>query len=431
MKFAPAFSICWRLAVLALPWQTRWFSDATLAGWPWEQGRLSFYVSWVFILATILIRPPIKMNRSAHIDGWRRLPLFFLLTATFLATAFDPSAMRAVGQWWLQVFLLVFFCVTIIRSGVSARQIATWTAISLIPHVALGYWQYAIQNVIGHPWLGIATQLPELPGVSVVEHGAYRVLRMYGGFPHPNIFGGWLAVGLLLSIWLAATASTKWRALAWSCCSAAMSVALLLTYARGAWIAVVVGFIALVIGHIRTNVRTSSGVSFSLAAVALVCSMIAVGIVGYSQRDHLLARFDPSARLEAKSLESRAASLEEGWKIFRRHPFFGTGPNAELLELAASSKQHVASAPLEPPHNTFLLALVDLGLIGVLLLIIFLSPHLFKHPPPTTHLLACLLILSLFDHYPWSTWSGQALVAIIFSLTLATKKPLGLPTDPT
>lgn len=47
------FAIAWRVTILALPWQTRWFLDAQLAGWPWEQGRVSFYLSWIPLLLTI------------------------------------------------------------------------------------------------------------------------------------------------------------------------------------------------------------------------------------------------------------------------------------------------------------------------------------------------------------------------------------------
>ena len=49
------FELLWRLSILTLPFQTRWFHDASLAGWPWEQGRWSVYVSWGLMLGTVAV----------------------------------------------------------------------------------------------------------------------------------------------------------------------------------------------------------------------------------------------------------------------------------------------------------------------------------------------------------------------------------------
>lgn len=406
-----AWDAAWRLAVLSLPWQTRWFSDASLAGWPWEQGRVSFYVSWLLILATIIVsfirkRPTFSKKETRYL----LVGALAFVVLCVAGTGFDPRALRAAGQWAAQIILLILFGFSLWQSGVTRRQFATWVVMSLLPHVALGFWQYAIQKVIGHPWLGMATQLPENPGVSVVEHGAYRVLRMYGGFPHPNIFGGWCAVGLLLSVWLAATADSRSRALGWSFASAAISVALLLTYARGAWIAAAVGVVVMA-WHVRKH---------QFALVALAASMLAMGVVGYSQRDHILSRFDRTQRLEAKSLDARASSLKLGLDLFLRHPMFGTGPNAELLDAAHLLSAPTSRAPLEPPHDAYLLALVNVGVAGgaaLLYLAWMFLRFLFRQPDRglSISILATLAILGLFDHYLWSLWAGQALVLTLLT----------------
>jgi hypothetical protein len=413
-----AFQIFWRLAIIVLPWQTRWFFDASVAGWPWEQGRMSLYVSWFFILATIVIRPPTKMVRSDHFRGCRILFLAILVFLSVFAAAFDVSALRAISQWWIQVTLLFIFGLTLFNSGIIFRKLATWFVISLVPHVALGFWQYAIQLVIGHSWLGMAAQLPENLGVSVVEHGEYRLLRMYGGFPHPNIFGGWLAIGFVCSLQLVGFAKTKWRALSWTFCCAALSIALLLTYARGAWIAVIVGVVIVGAGLVpalsdRTGARPAPTRQFIW--LAILVSTLATGIVGYSQRDHILSRFDATQRLEAKSIQTRSVSLKSGIEIFMRHPFFGTGPNAELLDLAKQSQEKKSVAPLEPPHNAFLLVLVDFGIFGFLIFVWILwlnRRFVIRH----SSFVIPLLVLALFDYYPWSFWAGQSLVMLVMLL---------------
>jgi hypothetical protein len=425
-----AFEVAWRLAVLALPWQTRWFSEASLVGWPWEQGRWSFYASWAFIAAAVvagfLLRRQEGRNRANAEAAPKRtrsrrraVAVGVLLAVTALACGADRLAWTAALQWWLPVSVLALFAWTLVRTGVPRRALAAWFLYSLLPHILLGYWQYAIQKVIGHPWMGMATQLPEDPGVSVIEHGVYRVLRMYGGFPHPNIFAGCTAIGVPLAIWLAATSRTKWRALLWSVKSASLSVAVLLSYARSAWIAVAVGILLLLVLSRRKD--PEGRVSRQFLSVALASAILAASVVAIPEYDHLATRFDPTARLEAKSIDARVTSLEVGWDVLRHHPLFGTGPNAELLPVARQLTVPLAAAPLEPPHDAYLLALTDVGIVGFLslaCLLALLIRGVFRSPDRAVPfaILSVLAVLSAFDHYPWSLWAGQSLVAMTVAI---------------
>lgn len=419
------FAFAWRAAILTLPWQVRWFRDAELAGWPWEQGRASFYISWFFLFSTIVLGLFVRH----HPTSVRRMRFPVLLIAlfsvvTFVGAGTDARAFAASAQWWAQASILLLFVVTLLRSSVPVRALAVWFAISLVPHAFLGAWQYAEQRVWGHAWLGMATQLPEWPGVSVVEHGEFRVLRVYGGFPHPNIFGGWLAAGLVVATWLASTAASKRPALGWSAAAALFSVVLLLTYARGAWIAAAVGIASLFFGLLAKPTADRPPDGWSFAFVALFVSLLSVAIVGFSQADHVFARFDPTARLEAKSVDVRAQSLRDGIRLFREHPFVGTGPNAALLALhRIQGAPERSSAPLEPPHNAFLVAAVDVGAAGIALLaaaafVIWRTSRGTKRSALFLPLLSVAFVVAMFDHYPWTLWAGQSLVALAALMAL-------------
>ena len=48
------FTWLWRVALLLLPWQIRWFVGVELVGWPWEQGALSVYASLIPLIGTVL-----------------------------------------------------------------------------------------------------------------------------------------------------------------------------------------------------------------------------------------------------------------------------------------------------------------------------------------------------------------------------------------
>lgn len=396
------FSWAWRLAILALPWQTRWFADASLAGWPWEQGRWSVYASWVLIAAAIATGFFVTKKRPA-----KRTAAFLALFVAL--TLLTTASTAATTQWWIQILLLLAFGWTLFAAEVPWRDVATWFVISLLPHVALGMWQYASQDVAAMKWFGIAAQLPQNPGVSVIEAGPFRTLRAYGGFPHPNIFGGWLAIGLVTSLALARDAATKLRSIGWTVASSAIAVALFLTFSRGAWIAAAVGVLFLAIRFHRSQ----------FFRVALISSLVATCIVGFSQRHLFISRLSSTERLERKSLEERGQSLRDGLKLFLARPLFGTGPNAELVAMGVSA----SPVPLEPPHNAFLLALDDLGIAGILILgfLIWDLRRAIARIAPTVYcLLSIVCVLALFDHYLWSYWPGQALVMI----TLLTAAPI-------
>jgi hypothetical protein len=420
---ASYFQLLWRLAILSLPWQTRWFADASLAGWPWEQGRLSFYISWLLIIATIIFAFCIRKKNTASLSRLFSFKNIVLVSAlviiSLIGTGLDVRALRAAGQWWLQVAVLTAFAISLYQAGVERRKLAAWFVISLLPHVALGYWQYAVQKVYGFAWLGIALQDPTYAGVAVVEHGLFRVLRIYGGFPHPNIFGGWAAVGLIVSLFLAATAETKPRVIGWSFMSAALSVTLLLTYARSAWLAAFLGVGVLAAVAVIQAVRhRPSPISGQYLGLALTAALMLTTAVAYTQYDHVFARFDTSLRLERQSVDARAQSLAGGWETFKLHLLVGTGPNASLLDLAGRLKKPTSPAPLEPAHSVPLLALAEVGILGAVCLILLIWPlfRLFRRFDKTglsLALAAALVPLALFDHYLWSLWAGQTLAVLV------------------
>lgn len=406
-RLSRVFDVLWRASIILLPWQVRWFSDASLHGMPWEQGRVSIYVSWFILVATVIVG---FLLPSQFPKGARRSRLVIVLGSvlfllTILATRLDQQAMIATLQWWVQAILLGAFVVVLRRQRVTWKLFAVWAVASLLPHAMLGLAQYATQEVWGSKWLGIAAQLPQNSGVSVVEHGVYRVLRIYGGFSHPNIFGGWLALGVLTTLLLSSKVESKREAILCAVTVSLFSIALLLTYARSAWLAVIVGGACLLFVVIRSH---RAHQFFWLAVVA---SMLSVVIVGVSQFDHIVARGDTSSRLESYSVNERLRTQQEGVAVIAQHPLIGTGPNAELLHMPP---------PLEPPHNIFLLAVVNLGAVGfsVLVSIIVLlkqgrRPKVF----PAVVYIAPLFVIGLFDHYLWSYWSGHVLIAVAILLS--------------
>lgn len=404
------FTWLWRVALLLLPWQIRWFVGVELAGWPWEQGALSVYASMLPMVGTILwahfFCEPKRYGlivRHLSIEWIIFCILFFV---SVLVSGWNGLALRAICFWWFSFFLFLFFVRSLVLMKVEKKDVMWIFFWSLIPHAFIGLWQYADQLVYGSKWLGMASQDPRSLGVSVVEHGEYRLLRSYGGFSHPNIFGGWLAIGLLIALVLSRFVQKKSHIIVLALGSALMAMALVLSYSRSAWIAFVIGLLFLT-GSFIWKKRNMP--QFFLVVLCFI--LLSGAIVFVSQWPHIASRFQVETRLEQKSVSERVANLRDARQLFMGRPWFGYGPNAEMLGLNILQK---TEAPLQPPHMIFVLAFLDFGLIGMacLLWLLFRARGFFQDRTILFLLIVCG-ILGAFDHYLWSHWAGRCLLMIV------------------
>lgn len=418
---ATLFDFAWRMAILALPWQARWYREVTLAGWPWEQGSSAVYASWMFMAATIglgfMVQTPGLPAHAKPLGKQDRVLLW--LGGVALAFSFLASdAYAASFQWSVQIGLLVGFGLALRRRRVLASSLSAWFAASLIPHAVLAYWQYAIQRVDAVKWLGIAFQSPKQLGVSVVEFADLRYLRAYGGMPHPNILGGWLAMGVLAAWHHAWQAAAKRGAFVWTAVAAVLGGALVLTFSRAAYLALFVGLVSFVV--LMLLKRRDGRVDIQFGLLAIFATLAFAGILAATQREVLVARTDAANRLVAQSTDARLEGFRGGWQAFRSKPLFGSGPNAELSSLALSrpdAEGKKSRQPLEPPHNVFFLVLVNFGIVGAAIFA-YVAWRFRKALWRRWWLVPPLIVLAMLDHYLWSYWSGMGLAFCILALSV-------------
>ena len=461
------FSIAWRVSILLLPWQARWFVEgSSINGFPWEAGRISIYASWVPMAVTIvcsflLIRfrhsvPLCRPGRNeveirdsglrredrgkARLTGAKWIPLFFGVVL-FSSSLFTLSSL-ATFQWWLQVLLLGLFVWSLRRERISSRTLAFWFVLSIVPHALLGIWQYAAQFVYGTKWLGIATQDPLVRGVSVVEVAGARVLRAYGGFPHPNIFGAWLAIGLLVAMRTFVEEITKYKRWFFAGALVLFTIALVLTFSRTAWIAGVVGIGGMIGTWGFSRRKPSPSLPYQGGGqkdpqnpslikegqgwisekrslfVPLLFILLSLLPTLFFTRHILFTRLSATARLENISINEREVAMKQGWQLFLQHPWFGVGPNATELALSRMSGAR-KDAPMTPPHFVPLLILDEVGVVGafgILCLIIYSVWHFCRKAERLSlnwlSFFLPILIFCALDHFLWSYWAGMGLVAM-------------------
>lgn len=397
-------------AVFLLPWQTRFiYAYLTIGGEPWEYGVLSLYVVEVLVVLVAALRG--RPHLSAALTS---LPkhLFFLLGALAMATSFSLRLPLALGVG-LHVVAAIVFLLVLVDERTPLRAVAWTFCAGLVVPAALGWMQVMTGSSPASTALGLAFQDAARAGVSVVELPAGRLLRAYGSFPHPNIFGGYLAVAVAVLGWLAWTGKRRDQWLATVLASVFVST-LVVTFSRSAWLGLVAAAIVLLawmVHHKTRPTRTNLVALIPAMAGVVTCVVFASA---------LFVRFDASSRLETRSLVEREESLAGFPGVLRVNPFTGVGPGNYTQQLASLHPDQSVWF-YQPVHNAFLLFLAELGILGVVGLVRLayftvqnIRPVLRRNPWPIV-LLAVLLPPAFFDHYLWSLWPGLVLAVLCFA----------------
>jgi hypothetical protein len=409
-------------ALFFLPWQTRWiYRELTIGGEGWEYGRLSLYAVEILIFAAAALRGRLRLS-PVMIPFVR--PAALLLAVAVISVSFSRDAGLAVGALpHVAAAVALFFLVADERTN---PRHAAWAFVAgLVVPCALAWWQALAGTSPASAWLGLAAHDAAALGQSVVETDAGRLLRGYGTFPHPNVFGGYLAVGLVLLAWLSRGAKTHGTRLLMAAPSALLSSALILTFSRSAWLGAAAGFGALAWAVLAAR-RAAPHRAIPMAALSLAAALVT--LVAFHSAAFTRLSFgagQPGARLEAKSVEERAGSYAALGDVFFANPITGAGPGNYTVALAALNPGRPAWS-YQPVHNAPLLAFAEGGLLLLLPAATFAAAlrHFLRGRRATTDglfavaLLVALVPAALLDHYLWSLWPGLALAASTLALAL-------------
>lgn len=412
-------ALAWVTAVILflLPWQTRFiFGYVPLAGEETSFGILSVHlieplIMFVGLWAVYLYRRAIV----EHFRGlWRPVCLFSALIILNACLSVNPLLswhhlfhLDAAGALFTLVALQVQY----------AKRFALAFAGGLVTPSFFGMFQVVAGFFPASTVLGIAERLAARPGDAVALIGGERVLRAYGSFPHPNIFGGYLSVAVLLLLghWRA------WRAGAQKILVSVLLVLLVATLFLAMSKSAVIGLLlAAAVGYTAHTIRGAAGWrAWGSGATALI------GLV-------VIAALFLTPRLSANSLESNSVSERmTQWAVFpdlvssysAAQIFFGSGASMYPFIWQAFDDSK-AWWLYQPIHNVPALLFSEIGLFGLLAFLWFLyvidqkNYAALPSAPAVAALMAgaCLFAIGLFDHYLWSYWSGLALAGFVLAL---------------
>jgi O-antigen ligase len=253
----------------------------------------------------------------------------------------------------------------------------------------------------------------------VLAAGGRRWQRALGSFPHANVFGGFLALAIVLMLPDLARRD-RWRYATWLVWAIAWAE-IVLTFSRAAALAAVVGCVMWLVPRCHLPEARRLGLRLvAIGGVGLVAGLALVGPV-------VVARFTPvSSTLTEPAVSQRLLLIQIAASFLQASPLVGVGAgNFALAELLPPTN----AAMVDPVHVVPLLVAAEAGIpAGVAWLALVAAGPLAAvrrrslQDEATRFRLAVatsLLTLALLDHYLWTLPAGQSMFWIALGIGMA------------
>ena len=443
------------VALFLLPWQTHLLLfDGTILGGdavsPFTS--IKIYAVEVIVLLAGIIVLAVKKERPT-IDATYRKPIalacgVFIITA--LSTLWSVSYPVSLGAL-LHVGVAMLFFVLMLDKKLTLRPLLFAFGAGLVVPSLLGVWQVLADASPASTLLGLAERSAATLGdaVTIAADGT-RQLRAYGSFSHPNVFGGYLAVGVLAmlafvrrdknSIVIPTLPNVRagfggtpsMRSLGvglLGMTTVILLITLIFTASRSAMLGLLLGVgLAVLVAKMSGGAGSGSAgkstamariVVIPIAAAVIGCTLLAVLFV-----PNIIASLRGGGVTEDRSLIERIAQYDSYPLVVDAPWLHGHGVGAYTI--AAYEARTCTGWDCQPIHNVPMLIVGELGVLGLIVVLAWstsIDRINFARFPNRDALVAfamgnVVLVVLFFDHYLWSSWSGLALIAFVMALTV-------------
>jgi hypothetical protein len=307
-----------------------------------------------------------------------------------------------------------FFMIFLMMSGgfFNVRIILYVFLGSLAAITLIGMLQYVLQQSIGLKFLGEPVISADTLGVAKVSFFNREVLRVYGTFPHPNVFGGFLVFGIFFTIYY----WQKYRQL-FTALLILFGIGIILTFSRSAMLALIAG---IVVYYSLVKIKISWKY-FIFGALFLIFLIFALDLTPILSQRFIIG--------DANSIYERGLFYEAGKQMFFDN-LDGVGAGNFTRVMQGYLVDKLMPWQFQPVHNIFVLIVDEIGIWGLgvfVYLFIYLLNSLLKLLKDNEHteksfpailitLGMTILVIGMFDHYFISLYQGQALLWIFLGL---------------
>lgn len=368
-----------------------------LGGANWEYGIVGIYAAEILLWLIIVFY---LWEKKGRIDFKRfSWPVAAFLMFLFFRSLFSSDWLIGIQQVWHLLELSILILIVHERK-MNPVNLLFWLIGGLVAQALLGLWQFFSQETFATRWLGLTWHNAWAGGTSVLENTMGRWLRGYGGLPHPNIFGGYMLVGLVLIFCNFHLVAKRRQRIFFLSALSILTAGLFVSFSRSAWLGWV---IVLIIFFWQERKNFWPKIITQAVILSIILFFIFAGIFS----EVFLNRIQATGRLEQQSQIERISGYNEARLLFKNNFWWGVGPGHYTLASFKSNPTEPVWS-FQPVHNVPFLILVELGLVGGMLIILILwnfKKYFFFFSP--------FLPILLVDHYLWSLWSGLVVIFLL------------------
>ncbi len=338
---------------------------------------------------------------------------------------------------------LLFLCITsfVVSRAITSDKSNFVLSIGSIASLAvfeaiIGYFQFVLQKSLGFWWLGESWLGQFVPGSAKIIIEGIQILRAYGTFPHPNILGAFLVLGLASIYYFWLKRPSEWKI--WAGLKTLKSdlflgtgifiilLGIVLTFSRSAWIVSLILtfsiiFITFFTKHWIQAVRLAILFAFTSVILLVTCWPF---IFPRSQ----ISKKDPA-------VSYRLSYNRVGIDLIKNNPL-GVGLGNQVIYSVDNRVYHNAGMvnvwEWQPIHNIYILIAVEIGIFGLLVFLIFIVKILAQGIFPmksfrlnfnlenytTKIMLLSLLALGMVDHYFWTLEPGRLMLWLVIGMVM-------------
>ncbi|NTW45551.1 MAG: O-antigen ligase family protein [Candidatus Moranbacteria bacterium] len=447
------------LFVLLLPLQTVYLlREPMIGGAKWQYGTIGIFAS-ALLLATAVMIAAIGRSRQAKAEGIRdpfrgliseplpRVALILFVLWAFLSPAWaEDRALALYGALTILLAADAFVMGRDLTRRGKGGMIRDILILGAVLQALVGIGQFVTQETFSSALLGTASHPAWAAGTSVLKNGSGRWFRAYGTFPHPNVYGLFVAVGLFLVVHRIVGMRDKvdarrhmFHRAVLIAALPVLSLGLLVSFSRSAWAGFVVGTTILFWRAVQDafhfhsadrmdalgksveipGSRVKPGMTGKYAFAGIVAVVVSMAMFSWILRGVVFPRFDGAVVAQEGSVADRKTTYRDAWRVIGESPIVGAGMwNSTAALIRLDPERPVWD--VQPAHDVPLLVLADLGIPGLLFLFALVIGSLVTAARrKNTAALAMFLVFlpSLFlDHFLWDSVTGLLLLAVSFGM---------------
>ncbi len=408
-------------------------NQANILGYYSDFTSISLYISFICILIFI----GINIYRQIINKSVKGISIILLSTFALLIIYQSQLNLEAMTSFYytlrISCALLLGYLVYKSPTPLKYKTIILWICVLLgATQGLIALIQFLTQQSIGLHILGESPLAVTMYGVAKVVSRGTTYIRGYGTSPHPNILAGILSIISLLNLYLLNNTSQLKQRIILNLFYTLMVIGLVTTLSRGG----IAAFIISTIAWIVLNTYRKKSILFmrKLWLVPIVIILFA-------------SLFSPwivsRGTLSGESSTFRQLYNYEGVKIIENNWLIGSGPGTNLFQMTESLKDRLEYWDIQPIHNFWLITWSELGIIGLIITFFILKglgESLFRpfsrENATSTGKINCwsvtlaaisisIIGLSLLDHYFYTIWPAQLLLAIMIGLMYKEFSPRG------